>query len=474
MEGTVAAACGERFKPFEDRMRSAGMDSLVIEQFRRHYCQLLRGGTGITSRLEIDPLDEVPDLEQLDDCSQAGISALDKAVFIKLNGGLGTGMGMERAKSLLEVKNGLSFLDVIARQVLHFRRTYNCRLPLVFMNSLGTQQETREVLVRYPDLTDSIPLDFVQHRVPKIDHKSLGPVTWTPDPELEWCPPGHGDIYSALVTSGMLALLQQGGFEYAFISNADNLGAVMDIGILGYCASRELPFLMEVADRTEADRKGGHLARAKNGTLTLRELAQCPEDEHEEFQNISLYKYFNTNSLWINVRALEALLEKHASLLPLPLIINSKTIDPRDSDSPRVLQLETAMGSAISLFPGAAVLRVPRVRFAPVKACVDLLGLWSDAYILTEDARLVQNPERKLGQIVIELDPRYYKHVDQLKARFSHGVPSLVDCQKLVVEGDVLFGRNVVMKGTVCITNKSGRRRSIPDGKLLQGTVTLE
>lgn len=474
MEGTVAAASEERFKPFENRMRSAGMNSLVIEQFRRHYCQLLRGGTGYSSRIEIDPLDEVPDLEHLDDCSQAGISALDRAVVIKLNGGLGTGMGMEKAKSLLEVKNGLSFLDIIALQVLHFRRTYDCRLPLVFMNSESTQQDTREALKRYPDLRGSIPLDFLQHRVPKIDRKSLGPIVWPADPQLEWCPPGHGDIYSALVTSDMLNLLLKGGFEYAFISNADNLGAVMDIRVLGYCASRQLPFVMEVADRTEADRKGGHLARTKSGALTLRELAQCPDDEREEFQNIALYKYFNTNSLWIDLRALEVLIKKHACLLPLPLIINSKTIDSRDSDSPQVLQLETAMGSAISLFPGAAALRVPRVRFAPVKACVDLLGLWSDAYILTEDARLVQNQERKLGQIVIELDPRYYKRFDQLKSRFSHGAPSLVDCRKLAVEGDVLFGRNVVMKGTVRISNKSGCQRSIPDGQLLEGTVTLD
>src|SRR4030042_6688046 len=105
MQRTAATVCGERFKPFEDRMRSAGMDTLIIEQFRRHYCQLLSGGAGLTSRLEIDPLDEVPALEQLDDCSQAGINALDKTVVIKLNGGLGTGMGMERAKSLLEGEN---------------------------------------------------------------------------------------------------------------------------------------------------------------------------------------------------------------------------------------------------------------------------------------------------------------------------------------------------------------------------------
>jgi UTP--glucose-1-phosphate uridylyltransferase len=466
--------CDERFRPFEERMKNAGMDRLVIEQFRRQYALLLAGGSGLTGRREIDPLDAVPDLEQLDDCSSAGISALDRTVVIKLNGGLGTGMGMERTKSLLEVKNGLSFLDIIARQVLHFRRAYNCRLPLVLMNSAGTRKESCELLERYPGLKGSIPLDFLQHCVPRIERKTLSPVSWPADPGLEWCPPGHGDIYSALVTSGMLSLLLDQGFEYAFVSNADNLGAVVDIGILGYCASRRIPFVMEVADRTEADRKGGHLARAKNGTLLLRELAQCPEEEKEMFQDISLYKHFNTNTIWINLVSLENLLKAHSYLLPLPLIINSKTVDPRDAGSPGVYQLETAMGSAISVFPGAAAIRVPRVRFAPVKACVDLLGLWSDAYVLTEDSRLVQNPERKFGQIVIELDQRHYRYFDQLKARFSSGAPSLIACEKLVVEGDVLFGGNVVMKGTVRIVNKSGRQLNIPDGRLLEGTVILE
>ncbi len=474
MRDPILSSYDERFKPFEERMKNAGMDELVMEQFRRNYCRLLAGGVGFVSRHEIDPLAEVPDLEGLGDYYAAGIGALDKTVVIKLNGGLGTGMGMERAKSLLEVKNGLTFLDIIARQVLHFRCNYGCRLPLVLMNSAGTREESCALLERYPGLKGPIPFDFLQHRVPKIEREGLSPVSWPANPALAWCPPGHGDIYLALVTSGMLSLLLNQGFEHAFVSNADNLGAVMDAGILGYCASRGIPFLMEVADRTEADRKGGHLARAKNGSLVLRELAQCPEDEREMFQNISLYTYFNTNTLWINLPALQQLLQDHGSILPLPLIINSKTVDPRDGSSPVVYQLETAMGSAIAIFPGAAAIRVPRTRFAPVKACTDLLGLWSDAYVLTEDARVVQNPERTCGPIVIELDNRYYRHIDQMKARFSRGAPSLVGCEKLVVQGDVRFGADVVMRGTVRIVNTGERQMSIPDGRVLEGNVILK
>ena len=458
-----------RFKPFEERMQTAGLHKIVIESFRHYYNQLIKGESGFISRLQIDPLDDIPDIEKLEDSSEIGQTAMRKAVIIKLNGGLGTGMGMEKAKSLLKVKNDLSFLDIIARQVLHIRNKYNCKLPLVLMDSFSTQADSLAALERYPELKGSIPLGFLQNKVPKIDQNGLNPVSWPQNPELEWCPPGHGDIYIALVTSGMLDTLLEKGYKYAFVSNADNLGAVIDSKILGYFAFHNISFMMEVADRTEADRKGGHLARLKNGNLTLRESAQCPEEEEEEFQDITSYKYFNTNTLWVNLVSLKALLKEKNNMLPLPLIINSKTVDPRDKSSPEVFQLETAMGSAISVFPGAQALRVPRIRFAPVKACVDLLGLWSDAYVLTEDSHVIQNPGRKLGQIVIELDPRYYKLFDEMKARFPHGVPSLIDCEKLVVEGDVLFGQHVVIKGNAHITNKGKRQIVIPDGAIIEG-----
>jgi len=457
------------FKPFEVRMQAAGLHTIVIESFRHYYNQLVKGESGLISRLEIDPVDDIPDMETLDDYSKAGQTAMREAVVIKLNGGLGTGMGMEKAKSLLKVKNDLSFLDIIARQVLHNRNQYDCKLPLVLMDSFSTQADSLAALEEYPGLKGSIPLDFLQNKVPKINRNGLNPVSWPQNPELEWCPPGHGDIYIALVTSGMLDTLLEKGYKYAFVSNADNLGAVIDSKILGYFASHNISFMMEVADRTEADRKGGHLARLKNGNLTLRESAQCPEEEEEEFQDITSYKYFNTNTLWVNLVSLKALLKEKNNMLPLPLIINSKTVDPRDKSSPKVFQLETAMGSAISVFPGAQALRVPRVRFAPVKACVDLLGLWSDAYVLTEDSHVIQNPERRLGQIVIELDPRYYKLFDEMKARFPNGVPSLVDCEKLVVEGDILFGQNIVIKGNAHITNKGKKQLVIPDGEIIEG-----
>ncbi len=182
------------------------------------------------------------------------------------------------------------------------------------------------------------------------------------------------------------------GYRYAFTSNVDNLGATIEPAILGYFVAQGLPFMMEVADRTEADQKGGHLARrAATGRLLLRETAQCPPSDTEAFQDITRHRYFNTNNLWINLDALADLLARSEDGVALPLIRNSKTVDPRDPDSPPVYQLETAMGAAIELFDGAGAIRVPRSRFAPVKTTDDLLGVRSDAYLsdrrLARDAR---------------------------------------------------------------------------------------
>jgi len=458
-----------RFAPFAERMRCAMLPELVIRTFGVYYRQLLEGHSGTLGRADIDPVDAAPDAEQLTGFRAAGRAAMHKTVVIKLNGGLGTGMGLDKAKSLLVAKEGLTFLEIIARQVLALRRAFDCALPLVLMNSFNTHDDTLARLAAYPDLERDVPLGFVQHRVPKVARADLSPATWEADPSLEWCPPGHGDIYTALVTSGMLDRLLTSGYEYAFVSNVDNLGAVVDEQILGYFAQRQLAFMMEVANRTEADRKGGHLARLKDGRLTLRESAQCPEDERNEFQDIALYKYFNTNTLWLNLLALARLLKERGGILGLPLIVNRKTLDPRDADSPPVYQLETAMGAAISAFPGAQALRVPRTRFAPVKTCDDLLGLRSDALVLTEDFRVIPNPARSLGAVVVHLDPRYFRHIDDFEVRLPHGAPSLLHCERLTVEGDVRFGRDVAIAGNVCIVNPNAEPLFIADGQTLTG-----
>jgi UTP--glucose-1-phosphate uridylyltransferase len=452
------------FGPVARRMREAELPEIVIRTFAHYYEQLAAGGTGLIPEAEIRPAADVPDMSHITaEHARRGAAAKPGCILLKLNGGLGTGMGLARAKSLLMVKDGLTCLDIIARQALH------SGVPLLLMNSFSTREDTLAALQVYPGLAGDLPLEFLQHKVPKLNTADLSPAVWPADPALTWCPPGHGDLYTALVTSGMLDRLLAAGCHTAFVSNADNLGAVLDPAILGYFVAQGLPFMMEVADRTEADRKGGHLACRPDGQLLLRESAQCPSADADAFQDIRRHRYFNTNNLWLNLPALRRMLAERDGILGLPMIRNTKTLDPRDPASPPVYQLETAMGAAIEVFPGAGALRIPKSRFAPIKKSNDLLDIRSDNYVLTGDYQVVANPDRRLGRAVIDLDPRYYGFVDQLATCFPHGVPSLVKCERLTIRGDVRFGREVVLTGAVEMHHDGTRPLLVPDGSVISG-----
>jgi UTP--glucose-1-phosphate uridylyltransferase len=312
------------------------------------------------------------------------------------------------------------------------------------------------------------------------------PVEWPRDPSLEWCPPGHGDIYLALLTSGMLAQLLERGYRYAFMSNSDNLGAVLDPRILAWMAAERLPYACEVTDRTEADRKGGHIAVLKEtGGLILRETAQTPDEDMDAFADVERHPHFHVNNLWVDLRALDGLLRERDGVLGLPMIVNEKTVDPSDSASPAVYQLETAMGAAIGVFTerpsasgtgtqrpsasgtgeGARAVRVPRSRFVPVKTTSDLLVLRSDAYVLGDGARIELAEGREAAPLA-ELDDEHFKLLADFEARFPHGPPSLVAAERLEVHGDVTFGRDVVARGRVRV---DGPRR-VEDGAELAGS----
>lgn len=445
------------------KLERDGAAPALIHSFRRNMQHLLDGETGLLPESALEPVPTLPVLADLDASAGAGGTALPHTLVIKLNGGLGTGMGLERAKSLLPVKDGLTFLDIIARQVLRLRSVHGAAVPVLFMNSFSTERDTLEALAAYPDLPGpaSLPLSFLQHRVPKLRADTHEPVSWPADPEKEWCPPGHGDLYTALVATGLLRRLLDAGFRHAFVSNADNLGATLDLSILGWFAESGAPFLMEVTARTEADRKGGHLAKRRGGGLLLRESAQCPPAEAEQFQDIHRHRYFNTNNLWLNLEALEAHVRSTGGTPDLPVIINRKTVDPRDPASPAVVQLETAMGAALSVFKGALALDVPRTRFAPVKTTDDLLVLWSDAFVLTEDFRLMLHADRHGVPPNVKLDSRFYKLWPDFQSRFASGAPSLLPCRSLTVTGDVSFGHHVYTQGDVELRNTTGKQAHV-------------
>ncbi len=457
----------EGLQAAEQKMREAGHSEEAIRAFRSAYERLAAGESGMMPSAELEPATDVPTLEDLPAADDAG--ALEHLVVIKLNGGLATTMGLRSPKSLVEARDGRSFLDIIVGQTLALRKRHGVRLPLLLMDSEATREETCKALERYSEFTvEGLAPDFMQSMVPKLEAESQAPVSWPEQPSLEWSPPGHGDIYGALRGSGMLETLLERDFRYAMISNSDNLGATLDQRIAGHVVAQRIPFLMEVVEGTEADRKGGHIARRRaDGRLVLREIAQTPSEDEDSFRDYRHWRYYNTNNLWVDLRALSDTLERSDGVLKLPLIVNRKTVDPRDSNSPAVLQLESAMGAAIGSFSGASLLCVPRTRFVPVKTTDDLLVLRSDVYTMSDDLVVAPVPERAGNLPYVELDSKHYKLLDDFEARFPDGAPSLREAERFVVEGDVTFGAGIVVRGAVEVTAQEQTR--IEPGTVLEG-----
>lgn len=372
--------------------------------------------------------------------ADAGTAALNKLAVLKVNGGLGTSMGMNGAKSALEVQNNLTFLDLIVQQIEHLNTTANTDVPLLLMTSFNTEEDTLRIVKKYANRPVKITT-FNQSRYPRLLRDSLLPFAKNvQEGRATWYPPGHGDLYHSLYRSGVLDRLLAQGKEYLFVSNSDNLGAIVDPRILQHMAESQSEFVMEVTSKTKGDIKGGTLINY-DGTFRLLESAQVPPQHMEDFDSARRFKVFNTNNLWVNLKALKRVLENDE--MKLDIISNPKSLD----DGRSVIQLETVAGSAIKHFKNAHGIHVPRSRFLPVKQCSDLLLVKSDLYVL-EHGRLIMNENRMFGiPPVIKLSG-HFKKIQQFQKRFKQ-IPHIIELDHLTVSGDVHFGRNIVLRGTV-------------------------
>jgi UTP--glucose-1-phosphate uridylyltransferase len=460
---------------FKEKMQALRLPETTIRAFEKQYALLANGSDGYVPEKDILPV-AAPDVISLDSLVQyeaQGKSALSRCGVLKLNGGLGTSMGLAGPKSLLPVKNGLSFLDIAIKQVNILGTATGFPVPLLLMNSFATHRQTLHALSTNHELAGNQAIQFEQTRFPRICEKTLVPIHCPLDPESEWAPPGHGELYTVLETSGTLQTLLDKDIEYLFVSNCDNLGAWLDQRLLGFFAESKSPFLMEVTRRTDMDRKGGHCARLPDGRFVLRESAQCRPNELTQFQDIEKHRYFNTNNLWINLRSVKEILKKYDGILPLPLIVNRKPAPMGSNCSGSMIQLESAMGAAISLFAEAKLVCVPRDRFAPVKRCDDLLPVRSNRFCLSSDFRIVPGAECRTGSIRIILDPKYFSRLADFESRFNQGVPDLLRCSSLEIAGDVRFGRNVAVEGNVRIRNEGPVQKVIPDNTVLARDCAL-
>lgn len=382
---------------------------------------------------------------------------LDKLVVLKLNGGLGTTMGCTGPKSVIEVRNGLTFLDLIVMQIENLNSKYGCKVPLVLMNSFNTHDDTLKIVEKYTNSNVDIHT-FNQSQYPRLVVEDFLPLPCKGQTGKDgWYPPGHGDVFPSLKNSGKLDLFLSQGKEYIFVANSDNLGAIVDLKILSHLVQNKNEYCMEVTPKTLADVKGGTLI-SYEGKVQLLEIAQVPDEHVSEFKSIEKFKIFNTNNLWVNLHAIKRLVE--ADALKMEIIPN-----PKEVDGVKVLQLETAAGAAIRFFDNAIGINVPRSRFLPVKATSDLLLVQSDLYTVV-DGFVIRNPVRNNpANPTIELGPEF-KKVSNFLSRFKT-IPSIIELDSLKVTGDVWFGAGVALKGKVTISAKSGAKLEIPDGAVI-------
>jgi UTP--glucose-1-phosphate uridylyltransferase len=444
-----------------ETMKTAGLSDSFIADFIQKVDAVRNGETGMVRWEEVGDLDPNADeisLEEIHNSYPLDRALLSKLVVIKLNGGLGTSMGLDKAKSLIPIKGTLSFLSVMAKQIEFLRTKFGIEVPLLFMDSYNTQEDSQKEL-KLNGFKQTLRSSFLQHKVPRLDAKTYAPIQSKVEKD-NWCPPGHGDIYFTMMEEGILDELLNKGFEIAFLSNGDNLGATVDPQIVSYLLKENIHFAMEMTPKTLADKKGGAIYRKLvGGKMTqyeLLETAQVPKEHEHEFSGLGKFRTFSTNNLWINLRALKERFNQ--GNFSLSLIVNPKQVDGKD-----IIQLETAMGSAVGNFSNFKGIIIPRDRFAPVKKTEDYLIRRSDAYVLNEDFSLTMAKERKdkgLGEVLVSLDEKHYKKIQQFDALFV-SLPSLLYCEELVVEGEVLFDVPVAIKGKVKFQNTSGTLKKL-------------
>ncbi|KAL1455424.1 hypothetical protein WDU94_009515 [Cyamophila willieti] len=441
-----------------------------IEGFKRLFLRFLneKGPSVIWDKIEKLPENAVFDYNTLETPTNDKITQmLNKLVVVKLNGGLGTSMGCHGPKSVISVRNELSFLDLTVQQLEHLNKTYNANVPLVLMNSFNTDDDIQKIIRKYKGLQVEI-YTFNQSCYPRINRDSLLPIAKdckVQDNLEAWYPPGHGDFYESFSNSGLLQKFLKQNFEYCFISNIDNLGATVDVNILNLLVNKSSSppeFLMEVTDKTRSDVKGGTLIQYEN-KLRLLEIAQVPKEHVDEFKSIKKFKFFNTNNLWVKLDAIDRVLKTD---LNLEIIVNNKTLEKNVN----VIQLETAVGAAMKNFNGGLGINVPRSRFLPVKKTSDLMLVMSNLYSM-KNGSLVMSPQRMFPTTpFIKLGDNHFAKVKDFLSRFAN-IPDLIELDHLTVSGDVTFGKGVSLRGTVIIIANHGDRIDIPSGAILENKI---
>jgi len=464
------------FEPFKSLLENSGNSKLANRRFKNMLDIFFKDTAGCVDWNLLKPLTkddkdlvEHKMIEQ-ESYYDVGIKDLDQLAILKLNGGLGTSMGCTGPKSCVQVTPTETFLSIFLKQILNACDEFKIKIPVIFLNSYYTIDETKNIIKQVAGADNLDIHHIIQSRFPRIKKEKADNGLYYPLSddygEGRFYPPGHGDVYDTICNSGLIDQLIEQGKRFLFISNSDNLGAVFDPYILGYMTQNKTQFIMEVTKRTENDRKGGTLIYypGSDGQLRLKllEIAQVDPDHNAEFQSINKFSVFNTNSIWLDLHALKQKMEDEK--LHMDVIVNPKVVEQE-----KVVQLEIAMGSAISAFDRSVGVLVPRTRFFPVKNTNDLFLLRSNLFQFINNQFILSSIGKdileKSGVLpVITLGP-YHKKVDDFEKRLPN-IPDISELNSLVIKGNIFVGQRVKLMGNVVIEGED-EAVSIPDDTIL-------
>ncbi|EOY10385.1 UTP--glucose-1-phosphate uridylyltransferase, putative isoform 1 [Theobroma cacao] len=330
---------------------------------------------------------------------------LDKLVVVKFNGALGKNMGFNGPKSLIEVKNGSTSLDLTVNQIQSLNSKYGCNVPLLLINSRTTHDDVLKVLEKY----SSSKIDIHSFRQGDQIQQEL---SFSEGGEDEWYSSDHGAQFLSLMSSGTLDVLLSQGKEYALVVNPDNVAAVVDPQILNHLAQNSVEYCMELEDFTSNPTK----------------------------HSVKKFKFIDTRNLWVDLRAIKRLVDTNA--------------------------LKLGYLSMLKLFEKAIGIMIPQSRFLPLNSTSDLLLFQSDLYSFTEGVLIRNDARTTPTNPSIDLGPEFEK-VSDFQSRFKT-IPSIIRLDSLEVTGDVWFGADITLKGRVRIAADPGVKLEIPDGVVLK------
>ncbi|KAG0582020.1 hypothetical protein KC19_3G027000 [Ceratodon purpureus] len=423
--------------------------------------------------LKVLPYDKLPSV--VDDHEKCKV-LLHKLIVVKLCGTLGRSLGTTQPKSLVEIHSEQSFVDLAVQQIEVLNVKYNAKVLLVLATSDNTDRAVKQAVKKY-SASDVDIIVFNQTEYPR----EVWPVTPKLGEDGGYLT-NNGDLFAAFSFSGKLDELLALGKEYLFISNCDNLGATVDLNMLNNLSENQCDYCMEVTPKNGTDAENGAYVSSE-GNIELLEFEEVSRSQNEKSRSGDV-KVVNTNSTWVNLKAVKRLAEIEA----LDIYCSSKGAGEGENIT---FQLQTSSGAPlyslqvngeifenlpiegnsdlllVQFFDGSVAVEVPRTRFHPIRDTSDLLLFRSDLYTVREGV-VCPNPLR-LSDVnpTIELEGLKLRKMQYFTERLKH-IPSLLELSSLRVIGDVWFGSDVILQGKVVIWAKKDERIDIPDGEIIK------